>query len=527
MPAATGTSIIEKIRIFTDKRVLGIFLLGISQGLPWVMIGSMLTLWLKDSGISRTHIGFAALIYTVYAVNFLWSPLVEMLKPKFGFKLGQRQSWVFMCQVIIALCCLAMTQVSPTINALPPVLIALAIATFSATQDIAIDAYRVDSFEANETQKIAAGAGVITAGWWTGYAGIGALPLFLSDRNWAWSELYVLLAGLTFFLAMITTRLPDPIVSHTEKRDENFLAALNTIARSEQRMKTEILYYTCSLVGLIVLILLQAIELLPLPFSALWIFILVAIALVVRIIMVLNQVEGAANNNISGASESRLDHTLAWLITAMVSPLRDFFSRNGLKLAIALLAFVLLFKLGEAFLGRMSIVFYKEIGFSNSQIATYSKLITWWLTVFFSLLGALVNARFGLVRGLLVSGIAMASTNLLFSLIAVVGPDERLYAIAIILDGFAQAWSTVAFVAFISLLCNYAFSATQYALLASLSNLGRTSLSSMSGWIVDKLDGNWALFFALTTLMVIPSLIILWNLRHYVNSLLDRNRDSN
>ncbi|MEX0915053.1 MAG: MFS transporter permease, partial [Wenzhouxiangellaceae bacterium] len=192
-----------------------------------------------------------------------------------------------------------------------------------------------------------------------------------------------------------------------------------------------------------------------------------------------------------------------------VEPLAEFFSRNGVKLALAILAFVLLFKVGEAFLGRMSIVFYKEVGFSNEQIGTYSKLLNWWVTVVFAVLGSLVNARFGIIKGLFIGGIAMASTNLMFSWLAVVGPEPWLLSLTVIVDGFTAALGTVAFMAFITFLSSRTFTATQYALLAPIGNLGRTTLASGSGWAVDQLGGNWSLFFILTAVAVIPGLLIL------------------
>jgi PAT family beta-lactamase induction signal transducer AmpG len=196
----------------------------------------------------------------------------------------------------------------------------------------------------------------------------------------------------------------------------------------------------------------------------------------------------------------------------VVAPLAEFFQRNGVKLALAILAFVLLFKIGEAFLGRMSIVFYKEVGFTNEEIGTYSKLLNWWVTVIFSVLGSLVNARFGIIRGLFIGGFAMASTNLMFSWLAVAGPETWLLGLTVVVDGFTAALGTVAFMAFITFLSSHTFTATQYALLASIGNLGRTTLASGSGWVVDGLDGNWALFFLLTALAVVPSLMLLLKL---------------
>jgi len=210
----------------------------------------------------------------------------------------------------------------------------------------------------------------------------------------------------------------------------------------------------------------------------------------------------------------------------VVQPIAEFFSRNGVKLALSILAFIFLFKIGEAFLGRMSIVFYKEIGFTNAEIGTYSKLVTWWVTIVFALLGSAVNLRLGIVKGLMIGGIAMASSNLMFSWIALVGPDTNLFLSAVLIDGFTSAWSTVAFVAFISLLCNRTFTATQYALMASLGTLGKTMLASYSGVIVDSMQGNWALFFVLTAVMVIPSLAFLWLIRKPLTAL-EKQRDAN
>src|SRR6056300_1196946 len=159
-------------------------------------------------------------------------------------------------------------------------------------------------------------------------------------------------------------------------------------------------------------------------------------------------------------------------------------------------------KVGEAFLGRMSIVFYKEVGFTNEQIGDYSKMFGWFVTVTFTLVGSIINARFGVIRGLMIGGLAMAASNLMFAWIAVAGPEVWLLLLTLVVDNFTTAFSTVAFVAFLTALTGRAFSATQYAMLASLGNLGRTTLASFSGTMVDGLEGNWSLFFVITFLMV-------------------------
>ena len=151
-----------------------------------------------------------------------------------------------------------------------------------------------------------------------------------------------------------------------------------------------------------------------------------------------------------------------------------------------------------------------KIGFSKTDIAIYSKTLGWITTVIFTLLGGLFVIRSGVLKAMFLAGIIMATTNLLFSVLAWSGKSELLFAIAVIFDDIAAAFATVAFVAFISLLVDRAYTATQYALLASIGTAGRTTLASSSGALVDWLNGDWGTFFILTALMVIPSLFFLW-----------------
>ena len=208
---------------------------------------------------------------------------------------------------------------------------------------------------------------------------------------------------------------------------------------------------------------------------------------------------------------------LTWIGGTIGGPIISFFKKNGFNIAIGILGFVFLFKVGEAFLGRMSIVFYKEIGFSKSDIAIYSKTLGWITTVIFTLLGGLFVIRSGVLKAMFLAGILMAGTNLLFSVLAWSGKSEIIFAIAVIFDDIAAAFATVAFVAFISLLVDRTYTATQYALLASIGTAGRTTLASSSGALVDWLQGDWGIFFIITALMVIPSLIILWYIRNKLN----------
>jgi len=428
--------LLNALKTFNDKRYLSIFLFGISSGFPWIMISSVLSAWLKDEGLSRSAIGLFGIIFATYSFNFLWSPLVDKIKPPL---LGQRRGWIFAMQGCVVLLCLVMSQLTADQDLFYVALVGLLIAIASATQDIAIDGFRIDCIAQDDKDGMSAASSVATAGWWTGYGGLGAIPFFLADMtSWTWPNIYLLLGALMALLMCATYLANEPQIDRE--------ALLEKIT----------------------------------------------------------------------AKDTKQSPVFHWIQTTLVTPFAEFFNRNGVKLAASFLLFIFLFEIGEAFLGRMSIVFYKEIGFSNSDIATYSKLLNWWVTIVFSLLGGLVNIRYGIYRGLMIAGVAMAASNLLFALIAQTGPSTSLLAITVIVDGFTGAWSTVAMVAFISLLCNRAFSATQYALMASLSVAGRTLVASSSGFVVDSLEGNWSLFFILTAVMVIPSLCFLYSIRHHI-----------
>ena len=439
---------LETIRSYYDKRLLWVFMLGCSSGFPWVLIGSNMSGWLKDAGLTRAAIGYFGSVFAVYAINFLWAPLVDRVKlPVLHAVLGQRRSWIFFCQSLVLVSTLFIAGVDPSQNLMFTSMLALGIAIASATQDIAIDAFRIDTFPKSDSSKLPQASAMAVIGWWTGYSLPGYVA-FINADSIGWNGVYYGMAAIVGILMLFTLLVGEP----TTNREA------------------------------------------------------------------LQQQAEARHNKIVGSK------TASWISVTVIEPFLDFFKRNGVKVAITLLLFVFLFKIGEAFLGRMSIAFYKEVGFSNEQIGYYSKLIGWGATILFTLVGSMFNVRFGIVRGLMIGGIAMAGSNLMFAWIASVGPSEHLFLATIIVDNFTTAFSTVAFVSFLTVLTGQAFSATQYALLASLGNFGRTTLASFSGELVDFLD-DWSLFFIITSLMVIPSLIMLYSLRHYFTNLLNKAKE--
>lgn len=522
---------LETLRFYSQRRLITIFLLGMASGYPWVMIGSSMSAWLNEAGMSRSAIGYFGAVFAMYSINFLWSPLVDRIRvPVLSAWLGHRRGWILFCQIGIAGSCFALSFIDFSQHSLVTAgLVALSIAIFSATQDIAIDAYRIDSIGEHEAHVQSAGAAMTTSGWWTAFAGLGAIPFLLSDLpGWNWSMIYQGLGAFMLILSVGVWVAREPKTNRAERQRESELFYRQAAADRPQLT----VFMPVIAVGLFVLIA-YAVGGMSNANTAgwlVWVGLLVSLFVILARILVRLQADVAGTPqqvvpSATGKPIKRSHKIIAWLIVTMIEPLAEFFRRNGIRFALSILLFVLLFKIGEAFLGRMSIVFYQQVGFTNTQIGIYSKLVNWWVTILFSLIGSYVTMRSGILKGLFIGGSAMALSNLFFSLLAMTGPSVPLLLVAVITDGFTSAWSTVAFVALISLLANRAFTASQYALMASIATLGRTVLGSYSGAMVDFLDGNWSLFFLLTTLMVIPSLLFLWSIRKSIQRLEDENKE--
>jgi len=446
-------SLLRNVLIYKDIRMLRILLLGAISGFPWVLIGSSLSLWLKEEGLSRSTIGWAGLIFGVYAFNYLWAPIIDRIQiPFLTKKLGHRRGWIVLMQIAILLSLVVWSYINPTQNLALLISVGLIIAVASATQDITVDALRIEQINANEGKSMAAGAAMAVVGWWTGYKLGGVIALFTAEyfENFGvvdyWQATFLILGIVIILMNIGLMFVHEPI-------------------KTDRQLKQ-------------------------------------------------NQTDRMIENKLG--SSNIITSFIAWISGTIGGPIISFFKKNGFAIAFWILGFVFLFKIGEAFLGRMSIVFYKEIGFSKGQIAIYSKTLGWITTVVFTLIGGIFAMRWGSIKTMFVAGIMMALTNLLFAALAWVGKSEWLFAVAVIADDISAAFATVAFVAFISLLVDRTYTATQYALLASIGTAGRTTLASSSGALVDWLNGDWGTFFVLTAVMVIPSLICLWFIRNKI-----------
>lgn len=432
---------LSALEVYRDRRVLSLLFLGFSSGLPFGVLADPLSAWLVDEGVSKTEIGLFALVSLPYSIKFLWSPIMDkMALPLFTRVLGRRRGWVLFTQLVLLAAIGGMGMTMPGVDPWWTAALALAVAFSSASQDIVIDAYRVEILP---TDKLAAGAATAVFGWRLGQVGGGAAGLVFADI-FSWQTVFWGMAAFVVVGIIAILINPEPQVRPS--------------AESEAR-------------------------------------------------------EQAVEDFLERKSHLRpwLAETLAWLYGAVVCPFADFMTRRGWG---AILLFILLYKYGDAILAVMKVPFFLDIGFSKTEIAAVVKIFGFNAIIVGGVLGGVVLARFGMMRGLLLCGVLMAASNLVFVVQAWVGPDPRMLAVTVAVENVTTGMGTTAFVAYLSSLCTVAYTASQYALLTSFMAFSRTVMSSGGGWLADQV--NWVTFFVLTTLAAIPGLLLLlWMIRRF------------
>ena len=426
-------------RLYFDRRVVAVALLGFSSGLPLLLTFSTLSAWLKGEGISRTSIGLFALVGTPYALKFLWSPLIDRLTlPLLGPWLGRRRSWGVTIQALLAICILALGACDPVHDISAMAALAVAVAFLSASQDIVIDAYRVEILP---PELQGPGAGAVQTGYRIAMLAAGAGALYLASA-FGWFVAYgVMAAGLAVGMAVLLVRA-EPVTK------------VSAATLERERHAAQFL---------------------------------------------------ASRPHLTGAVAT----VAAWLHGAVVCPFADFMARRGWVLV---LVFVIGYKMGEAMAGAMANTLYVEMGFSLDEIATVSKVFGFAATVAGGLIGGALVNRLGVLPSLLIFGVEQSLGNLFYVVQALAGHDVRALALCVFVENLTAGMAGSALVAYISGLCNVAYTATQYALLSSLTAVGRTLFASTSGKLADLL--GWPKFFLLTTMVTIPALLLLvWMMR--------------
>ena len=395
--------------------------MGFASGLPFLLCGATLSIWLTESGVSLTAIGLFALVGTPYTLKFLWAPLIDRVHlPVLYQLLGRRRSWMVLIQFGLMASIVALGLSNPLSTPGITAFFALSVAFFSASQDIVIDAYRIEILD--EDQQ-GAGAAMTQAGYRFGLLASGAGALYLATEI-DWGVVYGIMAGLVLvgFITAVCAPIPkdDGSVRKTSRE--------------------------------------------------------------------------------------------SWFRMAVVAPFMEFFKRNNLGVALVILAFILLYKFGDAFAGVMANPFYIKIGFTKVEIANVSKIFGVFATLFGVFAGGLVVKRCGILESLLYCGILQMLSNLMFAAQAAIGPKLEFLFLTIGIENLSGGMGSAAFVAYLSLLCNKEHTGTQYALFTSFMAFGRTWLSAMSGWVADQTD--WVTFFIASTFVALPGLLLLlWMLK--------------
>ncbi len=401
------------VSLFTSRRMIAMLLLGYSSGLPLPLTAGTLQAWLTVAGVDLKTIGIFSLVGIPYTIKFLWSPLMDRFVPPW---LGRRRGWVAPLQLSLMCGIGIMGLLTPEYGPAMLAVLAIIVAFASASQDIAIDAYRTDVLK--EVER-----GIGAATFVVGYRGAmlvgGALALIMSDHI-GWQNTYLIMAATMIIGTAGTLVGPEP--------DGTIIAP-------------------------------KGME------EAIW------------------------------------------------GPLKDFFSR---RLAVAMLLLIVLYKLGDAYAGTMTTAFLlRGVGFSATEVGTINKGMGLLATIAGAMFGGTMMVKLGLFRSLMIFGFLQMISNLSFMALAWVGKSYGIMVSAVAFENLCGGMGTAAFVAFLMSLCNKRYSATQFALLSSLSALGRVFISPSSGYLVDAT--GWPMFFFITTLTALPGLWLLWRLRDEVD----------
>jgi MFS transporter, PAT family, beta-lactamase induction signal transducer AmpG len=420
--------------VYRDRRVLAIAILGFASGLPLALTGQTLQAWLTESGVSLKSIGLFALVGVPYTLKFLWAPLVDRLPlPGLTALFGRRRGWLIFAQGLLMAAIAALAISNPADALVVTALCAVAVAFASATQDIVIDAWRVEILE---ERQLAAGAAAIVFGYRIGMLVSSAGALYLATVV-AWPLVYFAMAALLVIGAVTVLMVGEPATKPRGDAERRFAEAEAWLRR---------------------------------------------------------------NPHLAG-SPGKL---MAWLYASVAGPFLQFMSRKGW---VAILLFVMLFKLGDSLAGVLATSFYLNLGFSKAEIAEVSKLYGFAATMAGLFLGGWLMQAVGLYRSLWICGILQLGSNLLFAVLAVRGHDLGFLALTVGVENLAGGMGTAALVAYLSALCDVAYTATQYALLSSLTAVARTLLSSYAGFAAEWL--GWPVFFVATAVAAIPGLLLL------------------
>jgi len=496
-------SILDSVKQFTKPTAITMFFYGFSAGVPILLIFSSLSIWLREAGVDKSAVTYFSWAALGYSFKFIWAPLVDQLPmPILQKILGRRRSWILVTQILIILSIAGMAMTDPSggqASLTAMALFAVLLGFTSATQDISIDAYRIES----DTPDMQA---LLASTYMTGYrigmlvAGAGALiladQLGSSSESYsygAWQLTYFAMAGVMLIGVVTTFIVKEPSLG-TQKRKEysnldyikfaglflvmggafawTFFHLLNVVYTGKPFL-TEVFGKTLA--------------------TFVWDFFRLGVGVSIFVAI--------------GFTAIRLKLVNEELVSgSYVDPVKDFFTRYGGALAFLLLGLVGFYRVSDIVLGVISNVFYIDIGFTKTQIATVVKTFGVVMTIVGTLMGGVLTVRFGVVRMLFWGAVLSAVTNVLFMALASTGPSMPMLYLVISADNLAGGLATAAFVAFLSSLTNISFTATQYAIFTSLMTLFPKLLGGYTGTLVELM--GYEMFFAFTTLLGVPVMVL-------------------
>ena len=502
----------DDIKLFIHPKVVTMLFLGFSAGMPIMLIFSTLGLWLNEAGIAKSTITYFSWAALGYSFKFVWAPLVDRLPiPVLTRLLGRRRSWMLLAQLAVISAILLMSSVDPIagISSLEVLAYGAVLLGFSsATQDIVIDAYRIESADADLQSMLSA---TYIAGYRIGMLVAGAGGLFLASKFGstkmhysydAWSSTYIIMALIMLVGVTTTLFIREPELG---KHEADY--------STTDYARFFLLFFTivAVFIGTFV-ITTDAVKVLNESFTVAVNNIQLAGFLIggIRIVLALFSAYVVARILIALHVINR-----TMVNDTYIAPIKDFFHRYGLSTAVLLLAVIGVYRISDIVLGVVANIFYQDMGFSKIEIATITKTFGLFMTIAGGFLGGIMAIKVGVFRVLFLGAFLSALTNLFFVVLANVGHDITWLYVTIAMDNLAGGLAGAAFIAFLSSLTNIQFTAVQYAIFSSLMTLLPKIFGGYSGTLVDQF--GYEKFFILTTLIGIPVLFLVWKTRKYIN----------
>jgi len=505
MQKTDGRSWSESFATLLHPRVIAMLFLGLSAGLPILLIFSSLGLWLREAGLSRSSVTMFSWAALGYSFKFVWAPLIDRLPvPGLTAMMGRRRAWILVSQgsIIAAICWMALTDPASGGSSLTMMAMAAVLLGFSsATQDIVIDAYRIESAEQELQAMLSA---TYIAGYRIGMLIAGAGAIYLAESfgssaevydYGAWRQAYLWMAAAMLIGVVATLVIPEPEHGRTDRHEHDTGHYLRFVA-----------LFVLAVAGFVLTFMLTA-QIVDAARAALAeTFGNKALAgFLVELVRLAAGIAVAGILAFAGVRGGLADRDM--VVDAYVAPVHDFFERYGVALAWLLLALIGLYRISDIVLGVISNVFYQDIGFTKTQIAGTVKTFGLFMTIAGGFVGGILAARYGVIRILFVGALLTVLTNLLFILLNEVGPDIRLLYLVISADNLTAGLASAAFVAFLSSLTNVSFTAVQYAIFSSLMTLFPKIIGGYSGTIVDSV--GYSNFFLIAAALGVPVLLLI------------------